>query len=397
MLYGCMVGPDYERPPRRLPRRSRRRQTGRSRSRATTLPRGNWWEAFHDPDLNALEEQVDISNQTIQAAEARVREASAATQAARSALFPVVNGNAAALRSSRVAGTTAATMTTIRHDHVRRRRSTVTTWRSTRAGKSTSGAASVAESRPVRARRRPRSRIWPAPGSPRKPCWPRITCCCAWRMRRSHCCARPSPNYERSLQLTRNQYAAGIAGRGDVVQAEAQLKSTQAQVYDAQIVRAQLEHAIARTDRQAAVRIDGRGEAPGRGVSGHSRRAALCVARAPPRHRRSRAPHRQRQRADRRCAGGVLPGAYPVGHGRISRVRSSATCYRCLPATGRSAPRWRKPIFDAGLRSAQKAQAIATYDETVANYRSTVLGGVPGRRGQSGGAGVAGAGGDCAG
>ena len=32
-----------------------------------------------------------------------------------------------------------------------------------------------------------------------------------------------------------------------------------------------------------------------------------------------------------------------------------------------------QPIFDAGLRSAQKAQAIATYDETVANYRSIVL------------------------
>ncbi len=32
-----------------------------------------------------------------------------------------------------------------------------------------------------------------------------------------------------------------------------------------------------------------------------------------------------------------------------------------------------QPIFDAGLRSAQKAQAVATYDETVANYRSTVL------------------------
>ena len=32
-------------------------------------------------------------------------------------------------------------------------------------------------------------------------------------------------------------------------------------------------------------------------------------------------------------------------------------------------------IFDAGLRSAQKAQAVATYDETVANYRSTVLSG----------------------
>ena len=51
--------------------------------------------------------------------------------------------------------------------------------------------------------------------------------------------------YERSLQLTRNQYAAGIVARGDVAQAEAQLKSTQAQVLDAKLSRAQLEHAIA--------------------------------------------------------------------------------------------------------------------------------------------------------
>ena len=51
--------------------------------------------------------------------------------------------------------------------------------------------------------------------------------------------------YERSLQLTRNQYAAGMVARGDVAQAEAQLKSTQAQVVDATLARAQLEHAIA--------------------------------------------------------------------------------------------------------------------------------------------------------
>ena len=58
-------------------------------------------------------------------------------------------------------------------------------------------------------------------------------------------CATPSPAYERSLQLTQNQYAAGIVGRGDVAQAEAQLASTRAQQHDATIARAQLEHAVA--------------------------------------------------------------------------------------------------------------------------------------------------------
>src|SRR5205823_4381731 len=51
--------------------------------------------------------------------------------------------------------------------------------------------------------------------------------------------------YEKSLELTRNQYRVGVAARVDVVQAQTQLKSTQAQALDATIQRAQLEHAIA--------------------------------------------------------------------------------------------------------------------------------------------------------
>src|SRR6185436_10458689 len=51
--------------------------------------------------------------------------------------------------------------------------------------------------------------------------------------------------YERSLALTRTRYTAGVASRLDVVQAEAQLKMTQAQAVDVGVQRAQLEHAIA--------------------------------------------------------------------------------------------------------------------------------------------------------
>src|SRR5256886_13085683 len=45
--------------------------------------------------------------------------------------------------------------------------------------------------------------------------------------------------------FTRNRYAAGVAAKVDVVQAETQLKSTQAQAIDTGVQRAQLEHAIA--------------------------------------------------------------------------------------------------------------------------------------------------------
>jgi len=52
--------------------------------------RPNWWEMYNDPQLNALEEQVHMSNQSIIAAEANFRAARALVQSARSALFPLV-------------------------------------------------------------------------------------------------------------------------------------------------------------------------------------------------------------------------------------------------------------------------------------------------------------------
>jgi outer membrane protein TolC len=51
--------------------------------------------------------------------------------------------------------------------------------------------------------------------------------------------------YQRSLELTRNRYASGVASRADVLQAETQWKTTQAQAIDLGVARAQLEHAIA--------------------------------------------------------------------------------------------------------------------------------------------------------
>ena len=56
------------------------------------LPRGRWWEIYNDPQLNALEEQVDISNQNIAAAEANFRQALALIRVARAAYFPTVTG-----------------------------------------------------------------------------------------------------------------------------------------------------------------------------------------------------------------------------------------------------------------------------------------------------------------
>jgi len=55
------------------------------------------------PKLDALAAQVEVSNQTIKGAEARVRQARALTQQARAALFPTVSANVGATRSAAVA------------------------------------------------------------------------------------------------------------------------------------------------------------------------------------------------------------------------------------------------------------------------------------------------------
>ena len=52
--------------------------------------RGQWWKVYNDPRLDALEDQVSISNQNVLAAEAQFREAKAAVRVARAGLFPTV-------------------------------------------------------------------------------------------------------------------------------------------------------------------------------------------------------------------------------------------------------------------------------------------------------------------
>jgi len=58
--------------------------------------------------------------------------------------------------------------------------------------------------------------------------------------------------FEKSLELTKNQYASGVVSSADVLQAETQLKTTQAQAIDVGVARAQTEHAIAVLIGQAA-------------------------------------------------------------------------------------------------------------------------------------------------
>ncbi|HEV8258602.1 MAG TPA: efflux transporter outer membrane subunit [Casimicrobiaceae bacterium] len=368
-LFGCSVGPNYVRPPVETPSAYKEAQGWKQAEPRDERPRGNWWEAFNDRELNTLVTQVAITNQTIKAAEARVREARALTQAARAAFFPIVTANASATRSSSRGGTIVGGSVDsgggVRNNY---NVAVDVNWeidlwgrvRRTVEASEATAEASVAdlESAKLSAQAQLAEdyfllRVQDA----------------QIRLLNDTVAA-----YERSLQLTRNQYAVGVVGRADVAQAETQLKSTQAQAIDAAVQRAQLEHAIAILVGKPPAEFSIAAEAVATEfpVIPVELPSALL-------ERRPDIAAAERRAAAANAQIGVAESAFfpsltlSATGGFQSSVLSQLFA---LPSRYWSlGPALAQVIFDAGLRRAQTAQAIATYDENVANYRQTVLAG----------------------
>src|SRR5262245_15448844 len=90
---GCMVGPKYQRPSVPAPiRYGEAPPPGWKEAQPTDgVIRDKWWEIYQDSELNALEEQVNISDQNVLASEAQFRAAQASVRIARSGLYPTID------------------------------------------------------------------------------------------------------------------------------------------------------------------------------------------------------------------------------------------------------------------------------------------------------------------
>jgi len=90
VLSGCAVGPDYERPEATAIPPSYAGDTGgwKVAHPQAQLPKGNWWEVFGDPQLNALEAGACASNQQLKVAVQQFVESRAALEFARGGLYP---------------------------------------------------------------------------------------------------------------------------------------------------------------------------------------------------------------------------------------------------------------------------------------------------------------------
>src|ERR1019366_5254058 len=90
LIDGCSVGPKYTKPTTQIPPAYKETGSWKSAEPSDEARKGKWWEIFQDPQLNALEEQLTVSNQTLRAAQDQFLQARAALRISRSAQFPLV-------------------------------------------------------------------------------------------------------------------------------------------------------------------------------------------------------------------------------------------------------------------------------------------------------------------
>jgi NodT family efflux transporter outer membrane factor (OMF) lipoprotein len=366
LLAACTVGPDYERPSAPVSETFRETPSDWKEAQPNdAIERGKWWEMFGDAELNALVEKVEVSNQSLAASEAQFRQALAAITAARAPLFPTLDADVSVTKARSptgvIGGLTAGRVVTQRSASVAANWE-IDLWGRIRRGVEAAEASAYASSGDLAsARLSLQAQL--------------ITSYFQLRLIdvQKNLLDDTVAAFRRSLELTSNRYAAGVAAKVDVVQADQQVKSTLAQAADLGVQRAQLEHAIAVLTGVAPAQLS---IAP---------RPAYDVAMPviPPGlpssllERRPDVAAAERRMAAANAQIGVAKAAYfpqltlNAQYGfRSTDVETWFTAPSHFWSFG---PALAQSLFDAGLRAAQTEQARAAYDATVATYRQTAL------------------------
>ena len=368
-LSACAIGPDYQRPPLQTPAQFKQIEGWTQAKPGDVLERGSWWQLYGDSELNALVERLNISNQNLAASEAQYRQARALVRGARAAFYPSLSSSAGATRSSQGSGSNnnSGSTTTSTGDISKTYELGLNAaweldiWGKLRRSLESSRAGFEASAADLAA----------------------LKLSLQSELVQNYLQLRVLDDqqrlldatvaaYARSLKLTENQYNAGIVPKSDVSQALTQLKSTQAQAIDLQWQRAQLEHAI-------AVLIG----VPPSELSIAVREQLPVLPTIPvalPSQLLERRP--DVAAAERRVMAanadiGVAEAAwYPdLSISASGGYRGSSFAdWIDLPNRFWSlGPQLALTLFDGGARSAELERTEAAYDQTVAQYRQSVL------------------------
>jgi NodT family efflux transporter outer membrane factor (OMF) lipoprotein len=364
----CAVGPDYHRPQFDTAASYKESGDWKPSEPNDVLTRGPWWKIFNDDALDALEAQIDISNQTVKAAEAAFEQSRALVSQARAGFWPTIAANVGAQREggsgittngAGIAGTTSRTQNTVT------------------AGVSANWDIDIWG----RIRRNTESNVASAQASSAALAAARLSA--QAEVATDYFALRAQDQLQKllddtveaetlSLHITESRYKFGVAARADVVTAQTQLLGSQAQQVNAKIQRAILEHAV-------AVLI---GKQPAEfSLAPSSMRSDVpTVPAGVPStllERRPDVAEAERKMAAANAQIGVAKAGYfpdltLSGQDQYSNstfshlIRSSNRIWSVGPALAET-------LFDGGLVRAQVRGARAAYEGTVDSYRQTVL------------------------
>jgi NodT family efflux transporter outer membrane factor (OMF) lipoprotein len=364
LLGGCTVGPKYVRPTADVPPQYKEAAGNWIPAQPSdAIAKGQWWQVYGDSQLDALEKQVSVSNQTLKAAQAQFLEARAAIRVARSPFFPIVTGGASASRTRTSQNKPSVTAAETNNDfqlpidvsyepdvwgRVRRSveaarseaQATAADLASTNLSLHAELALDYFQLRGLDSQQQLLNSTVTA--------------------------------YERALQLTRSRYQGGIASAVDVAQAQTQLETTRAEAADVGVQRAAFEHAIAVLIGKTSYEFT---------------QQPLPLAYAPPAipvglpsellERRPDVAAAERRVEEANAGIGAVRAAYfpsiaITGTGgfesaRIGDLLEGPSGFWSLAGSAAEL------IFDGGQRRGLTEEARATYDRFVDNYRQTTL------------------------
>lgn len=374
LLTACAVGPKYERPAFDAAAAYKEQDGWKPSEPNDALDRGAWWEIYNDEVLNGLEAQINISNQNVLAAAASVEEARALVRQAQAGFWPQVSLNASRTRTvqggnglgsssgstiigSSVGKTTTSTITDLGVSgnweidlwgRIRRQtegdRASMQASEAALAGARLAAQAELAiDYFELRAQDQLQIILDDIVAAE-----------------------------QLSLKITENRYRVGVAAKADVVSAQTQLLSSQAQQVNAPLQRAILEHAIAVLVGQqpssfSVARTSMRTDVP-------TVPAGLPSTLL---ERRPDVAQAERQVAASNAQIGVAISAFfptlTITGSDDYRGNTISHLIRTANRVWAIGPSLALSVFDAGLRRAEVAQARAAHEVTVDNYRQTVL------------------------
>jgi NodT family efflux transporter outer membrane factor (OMF) lipoprotein len=360
-LAACSLAPPYERPV--TPALASFKESPNAEATwfpaapADELERGPWWELFGDPVLSSLVEEVEVSNQNVAAAAAAYAQSDALVRAARATLFPSLTLDAAATKNGGGRATARPNSFSLNLAAAW----VPDVWGRLRLGVTSAQASAQASAADLAA----------------------ATLAQRSALATNYFALREADNeialltaaveaYSRSYKITQNQYDAGIVARTDVLQAQTQLDTTEANRVAMIGQRAKLEHAIALLVGKAPAELD----IP----AGTWNRDVPAIPRVVPSDLLQLRP--DIAAAERRVAAanaqiGIQRAAYFPSFGLSASAGQASTLFATLFSASDNV--WSlglsvaQTIFDAGATAAKVEAAQAARDQAIANYRQTVL------------------------